>query len=323
MRRRLALTGDCIAGCEDSSTVFDTALVVAVQHFQKRHGLTADGAVGAKTTAAMNVPARERAQQIRLNMERWRWLPQDLGTRYILVNIAGFELDVVEAGQITKTTRVVVGKSFRRTPVFSDRMSYIVLNPYWNVPRKLAVQDILPQIRKDPDYLSKQGIRVYRGWGDSKVSVDPQSVDWSSVSGSTFPFWLRQDPGPLNALGQVKFMFPNEFNIYLHDTPHREMFAKEERSFSSGCIRVENAVELAEFLLKDDPRWTSETVEKALREDVDKTITLMGTVDVHLLYWTAWVTDDGTLNFRNDIYERDRLLAEAMGELPPHPDDNP
>ena len=299
------------------ASMFGDDLDLAVREFQRLHGLGVDGVVGPATIATLNTPAEQRVKQIEVNMERWRWLPQDLGRRHILVNIAGFELDVIEDSQAVLTTRVVVGKDYRRTPVFSDKVTYLVLSPYWYVPNALAVLDILPQLRKDPDYLSKKNMRVFRNWGAEAKELDPKSIDWPTVTASNFKYRFVQDPGETNALGRVKFMFPNKFNVYLHDTPAKELFAKSERAFSSGCIRIENPIDLALYLLRGDAMWTRDSILAAIRKDSEQTVRLREPVPVHLLYWTAWADDDGKVHFRKDIYQRDTKLLNALHESPP------
>lgn len=317
LRRRLLATGDLGFLKEKDTNLFDDELEQAVRLFQEKHGLDVDGIVGSSTVAALNVPVNERIHQIELNMERWRWLPQELGLHYILVNIANFELDVVRKNDLMMTMRVVVGKAYRRTPVFSAKMTYLVLNPYWHIPKNIAIEDILPLIRKDISYLGKQKIRVFQGWGAEEEEVDPENIDWEKVDAKSFHYRLRQDLGPWNALGRVKFMFPNRFNVYLHDTPSKELFAKTSRTFSSGCIRIEKPVELAVYLLQDDPSWTRENILAAIDRGAEQTIRLKEPVLVHLLYWTAWAEEDGSIQFRNDIYSRDKRLYEALREKSP------
>lgn len=317
LRQRLIAAGDLDPAAGDSLDLFDEVVEEALRKFQRRHGLETDGVVGATTFANLNVPVEERLRQVVLNMERWRWLPQDLGPRHILVNIANFELDVFESDQIVLAMRVMVGKDYRRTPVFSDRMNYLVLCPYWHVTRNIAVNDKLPLIRKDAGYLTKQNMKLFRGWGADTKEIDPTTIDWSQITARNFSYRLRQDPGPINALGRVKFMFPNSFNVYLHDTPSRELFAKTERAFSSGCIRVEKPVDLAEYVLRGDPQWTRANIETAIKKWEEQTVRLPEPIPVHLLYWTAWANEDGSINFRRDIYGRDKLLEEALREKPP------
>jgi murein L,D-transpeptidase YcbB/YkuD len=221
-------------------------------------------------------------------------------------------VSVVEGDREALVMRAAVGRSYRRTPVFSDTIRYLVLNPYWEVPVRLAVQDKLPEIRKDPEYLAREGFRVYSGWGGEQTPVDPASIDWSGLGPGNFPYRLRQSPGPRNALGRVKFMFPNRFNVYLHDTPAREVFANAERDVSSGCIRLERPLDLAEALLDASPRWSRAELERVLEKGGEMGISLERPVPVHLLYWTAWVDASGAINFRQDVYGRDALLAEAL-----------
>lgn len=317
LRQRLIAAGDLDPAAGDSLDLFDDAVEAALRKFQRRHGLDADGVVGATTFANLNVPVEERVRQVALNMERWRWLPQDLGQRHILVNIANFELDVFESDQVVLAMRVMVGKDYRRTPVFSDRMTYLVLCPHWHVTPNIAVNDKLPLIRKDAGYLAKQNMKVFRGWGADTKEIDPTTIDWSQITARNFSYRLRQDPGPINALGRVKFMFPNPFNVYLHDTPSRELFAKTERAFSSGCIRIEKPIDLAEYVLRGDPKWTRASIEAAIKKWEEQTVRLPEPMPVHLLYWTAWANDDGSINFRRDIYGRDKLVEEALREKPP------
>ncbi|MDZ7827664.1 MAG: L,D-transpeptidase family protein [Gammaproteobacteria bacterium] len=294
---------------------FDGALEAAVNRFQHRHGIQEDGVVGADTLAALNVSPQRRVDQIEANMERWRWLPQDLGSEYILVNIASFELTVhTENGEAMRQP-VVVGRPYRRTPVFSHRMTYVVLNPSWEMPHRLASLDQLPLIRRDPDYLERMGITVLRGWGAAEEVIDPASVDWATLNPRTFPYRLRQRPGPLNALGEVKFMFPNSHAIYLHDTPHQGIFASADRAVSSGCIRLSDPVALLRWLLAerpDAPQMTPEDIGTMLEEGEETTVLLRQAIPIHLLYWTAWVGADDRLHYTRDIYQRDAPVLEAL-----------
>ncbi len=312
LRARLLYTAelpDTAAGAE----LFDSTLAASICAFQARHGLAPDGVVGPLTLAALNASAPERVRQIELNMERLRWLPSDLGERYVFVNVADFRLEVIERGQVVLGMRAVVGRDYRRTPVFSDRMTYLVLNPSWHVPRTIALEDMVPQMRKDPEYLAKHHIRMLRGSGQEVREIDPGTIDWAAVDPDHFPYHLRQDPGPANLLGRIKFVFPNRFDVYLHDTPSRSLFARSERTFSSGCIRIEKPLELADYLLRGDPQWTPERLRAALDKKTEQTVVLSRSIPVHVVYWTAWVADDGSVQFRSDVYGRDRVLDAAMG----------
>ena len=319
LRRRLIRSGDLAAHFAEAGDEFDAGLEKAVLRFQERHGLEVDGLVGPATLSALNVSVQDRLRQITLNLERWRWLPQDLGKCHIIANIASFWLEVVDGEALPLAMRLVVGKPYRRTPVFSDMVSYLVLSPYWHVPPSIASKDILPLVRQDPEYLTRNSIKVFRGWGADTKEVDPKTIDWQKVSAAGFPFRFRQDPGPSNPLGTVKFMFPNKFNVYLHGTSSQGYFQKATRAFSSGCIRLERPIELAEYLLRADPRWTRETIVATAEKGLEHTVHLSPAVPVHLLYWTAWVDKDGIVHFQSDVYGRDAALDSALRESPPSP----
>ena len=295
-----------------AAATFDKTLADAVTAFQRRHGLTPDGIVGKATLAALNVGIEQRIRQIIVNMERWRWLPDDLGRRHIVVNIAGFSLDATTDGQVRQHMKVVVGRTYRRTPVFSVPMTYLEINPYWHVPPSIAVKDLLPKIRKSVDILAADGFRVFDGWGATAQEIDPHTIDWSSVRATRFSYKLRQDPGPKNALGQIKFMMPNSHDVYLHDTPARSLFDRTVRVFSSGCIRVERPRDLALFVLDGQSEWTPEALADAFDAPQTRRIVLRQPVPVHITYQTAWIGDDGILQFRDDIYERDAALGAVL-----------
>lgn len=317
LRARLWVSGDLSTPplpmtdpAYDADLLYDDNLLQAVRHFQRRHGLADDGVIGEQTLAALNVSAEERVRQIEMNLERWRWLPGDFGQRYIMVNITNFEMAVIEGNQPVLEASVVVGTSERPTPVFTGNMSYLVLNPYWHVPRSIALKDKLPQLRRDAYSLKRQGIRIFNtlnGGGE----IDPGSVDWSQVGARNFHYQLRQDPGPGNALGRVKFMFPNEHNVYLHDTPKRGLFSRNQRTYSSGCVRVSNPIELAEYLLKSTS-WNRETIQSAWSGKKERSVRLPENIPVHILYWTAWADEDGAVHFREDIYQHDKPLERAL-----------
>ena len=318
IRHRLAALGDLepANSTDEDPLLYNPSLEAAIMRFQARHGLEADGVVGRDTFKALNLTPAERIRKLDATLERWRWLPESLGETYVLVNIAGFELTLVEKGAEVLRKRVIVGKPFRQTPVFSDQIEYLVLNPNWTVPRSIMLKDQLPQILQDPDYLARLNISVYRGWGADRVPVDPATIDWTALGRNNFPYQLVQEPGPQNALGQVKFMLPNQYDVYLHDTPARGLFAKSERTFSSGCIRVEQPFDLAERLLSGSPDWSRARLEQAVSGQVSQTVLLPRPVPVHLQYWTAWVDNEGHIQYRNDIYDRDaRLLKELKGSL--------
>jgi murein L,D-transpeptidase YcbB/YkuD len=318
LRQRLLISGDIEAYEPENPNYYDKTLEAGVLRFQERHGLERDGIVGKRTLGALNKTVAERIRQLLVNLERWRWIPHELGERYLLVNIADFSLTVMEKGLPVSDMKVIVGRPYRKTPVFSSKMTFLVFNPYWNVPHKLAVQDILPNIKKDPAYMGRQGFTLFSSWAEDAVEVHPNTIDWSSVDNRNFPYRLRQKPGPNNALGRVKFMFPNKFAVYLHDTPSRSLFNSVSRDFSSGCIRVERPVWLTGYLLKRQDDWNENRIREAIDGGENKVVSLRHPIDVHLLYWTAWVGEDESVQFRDDIYDRDRPLDLALEErLPP------
>jgi len=324
IRARMLASGDLSAptppgpALEDPDR-YDESLAAAVRNFQNRHGMEADGIVGRKTREAMNITAAQRARQIELNLERWRWLPRNLGDRHIEINIADFSLRIMEGQRKALDMRVVVGRPARRTPVFSTTMSYLVINPYWTVPRTIAVEDILPKLADDIDYLARQNIKVFADWSEDAPEIDPRTIPWPDYNMDYFPLRLRQEPGKNNALGRIKFIFPNKFAVYLHDTPQRALFARIQRDFSSGCIRVENAPALAYYLLSDDPDWTPEKLQDILEQGRRQVVRIPRPIPLHLLYMTAWVDETGRLQFRNDIYNRDRDLNAALRKRTPYP----
>jgi murein L,D-transpeptidase YcbB/YkuD len=316
LRERLVHSGDMVRSAMDDDDA-DAELFEGLRRFQTRHGLEADGRLGPQTLRALNVSLRDRTRQIELNLERWRWLPHDLGERYILVNVPRFELAVFEDEQATMTMRVVVGRHYRRTPVFSSLMDHIVINPDWNIPRRIAVEDILPKVHKDPNYLSREKIRVFESWGRDAAILDPHGIDWGQVTPENFHYKLKKDPGPGNDLGRIKFMFPNPFDVYLHDTPSKRLFERSMRGFSSGCIRIEKPIELAEYVLKESPGWSREAVSNAINAGHPRTVSLSRKIPVHLIYMTAAVDPEGALRFFPDIYERDPALDRALRERSP------
>jgi L,D-transpeptidase YcbB len=310
LRERLRVSGDLRdASATVEATLFDPALERAVRHFQLRHQLANDGLVGKQTLAALNVPIDDRIDQIRVNLERARWLLHDLPDTHLLVDIAGFEARLIERGRLLLHSRVVVGKPYRRTPVFRSAIESLVLNPVWNVPPTILRYDVLPAIRKNPDYLKKRRMRVMDAEGHT---IDPAEVNWKRYTGKTFPYRIRQDSGPDNALGRVKFDFPNPYTVYLHDTPDRDLFSRSERSFSSGCIRMERAQELARLLLQREG-WPVETVEQVFADTATRRVKLSNPVPLLLFYWTVAIEEDGDVLFKRDIYHRDAALLAALG----------
>lgn len=314
LRTRLKLTGDLKSYTYDEEQLYDETVAAAVKAFQKRHGLDIDGNLGKSTLATLNVPVDRRIQQIELNMERCRWLPQSLGKKYIMVNLPAFELELINDGAVEMEMIVATGKPFRQTPVFSAKMTYLVLNPYWTVPPTILTQDILPAQMKNPNYLDNLNIKVLGG--DGSV-LSASSIDWSAMNPRSFPYTLRQDPGKNNALGQVKFIFPNTYNIYMHDTNHPEVFTKADRALSSGCIRLSRPLDMAKYFLLGDAGWTEQQLSKVLASEQNYSVILKEPVQVHMQYWTAFVDETGQLNFRKDVYSRDDRVMEVLYEAAP------
>ncbi len=279
----------------------------ALRVFQQHHGITPDGILGRATMQELNIPATVRVRQIALNMERWRWLPTDLGNPHIRVNVAGFDLGVYEDDRQVMQMAVIVGKEGWGTPFFSDKLQYIILNPYWNVPPSIAVDDILPKVKSDPSYLSRNEFELAGGGAPHE-----DAVDWSQISATNLPFRFRQRPGPANPLGRIKFMFPNQFNVYLHDTPSKALFRRTDRAFSHGCIRIEKPFELATYLLRSRPEWSSDHIRAAIDSLRNQRVNLPAPVPVYILYWTASVDDLDQINFYQDIYGVDAKLEGAL-----------
>jgi L,D-transpeptidase YcbB len=309
LRRRLIATGDLASRSSDSSRNFDPALAEAVKVFQRRHGLTANGILGPQTLEALNVSVDERIQQLRVNLERGRWVLHNLQSTFLTVNVAGYHASYMKDGRILWQGRAQVGKPYRQTPMFKAELTYLVFNPTWTVPPTILTQDYLPSLKQDPGYAGRKGLKVIDRAG--RV-VDPGQVNWSRYSANNSPYLLRQDPGPRNALGRVKFIFPNDHAVFLHDTPNQRLFDRTERAFSSGCIRVENALELAQLLLQDEREWNRKAIDRVVGSGKTRTVFLQESIPMLVLYWTAWVGSDGRVNFRHDLYGRDKLVQQGL-----------
>ncbi|MDO8282315.1 MAG: L,D-transpeptidase family protein [Thermodesulfovibrionia bacterium] len=312
LRKRLLISGDLEPDNANGNVLFDLALEEAVIRFQKRHGLNADGRVGKNTRNALNVSVQSRVRQIELNLERLLLNRNTSLNRYVMVNIADFRLDVIEKNRSVMSMKVIVGKPSWKTPVLDEKMTHIVFNPSWNIPASIAIKEVLQKIRSEKDYLTTQNIIVLDGFGDDAQEIASDSIDWSKVSDDNFHYNLRQKPGPLNPLGRVKFVFRNRFNIYMHDTPFKEHFRNDTRGFSHGCIRLERPIELVEYLLKDDPEWPAEKIQEAISKGKERYVKLAESVDVNIIYLTAWVDQEGQIQFRNDIYDRDMKLDKNL-----------
>ncbi|MEE8136579.1 MAG: L,D-transpeptidase family protein [Thermodesulfobacteriota bacterium] len=353
LSKRLKVTGELDSSIPGSE-VFDDSLDQAVRKYQQRNGLYVDGVVGISTIEALNVPVEERISQIELTMERWRLLPQYLGNRYILVNIANYHLYGIENNNDTINMRIVVGKPQWNTPMFSEEMTHLIINPYWNIPPSIFKDDIAPKIMEDSEYMSKQNMDAMGLKAPEKivveeaevvkvvVNVEATEVTDGDNTGETElseveiqnkkaqeeyiskvlsgKYRLRQNPGPGNPLGRIKFLFPNKHSVYLHDTPNRGFFKKAQRNFSHGCIRVEKPLELAEFVLSSNPSWTQNTIQSSINKMKTKTVHLDESITVYILYFTTWVDNEGTVNFHKDIYGLDKTLYNALRTTRPQVD---
>ncbi len=310
LRERLRVSGDFegLPGTADA-WFFDAGLQRALYKFQERHGLPASGEADERTLAALNVPVENRIAQLQTTLTRWNWLPRDLGPRYLWANVPGGSLELVENGAPAISMRIIAGHPDRPTPSFKDSIRRIVVNPPWSVPRTIAVEDLLPSQQEDPTFLARLGIRVI---GASGREVDATRVDWRKFNADYFPYRLRQDPGPLNSLGKLKFVLNNPWDIFLHDTPSRRLFDLNSRTLSSGCLRLEKPEELADLLLEGTSfvgapsGATSTTI--APEGAPTRTLTLPRAIPVYVVYLTSWVTPSGEVNFRPDVYGRDARL---------------
>jgi len=317
LKERLIVTGD-LNETASGDDIFDSTLDQAVRSYQDRNGLYVDGVVGESTLESLNVPVEQRIHQIILSMERWRLLPRNMGTRYVLVNIANFHLYAVQNNTDVLNMRIVVGKPKWNTPIFSEQMTHLVVNPYWNIPPSIFRDDIAPRIRSDPDYMANRniqavGLNVEKPESEDEAALTEAKEEYISkvLSGN---YRLRQNPGPSNPLGRIKFLFPNKYSVYLHDTPNRGYFQRAQRNFSHGCIRVENPIGLAEFVMSSDPTWTDEKVKATINRGRTQTVHLPEPLTVYILYFTAWAEEDGSVNFHKDIYGLDQVLQNALND---------
>jgi len=311
LKERLVIAGDLDPAALGGRSHFDRQLEEALKRFQYRHGLRANGVTDAETRAALNFSVAKRIRQIEWNMERWRWLPDELGPRYIMVNIPDFRLFVVESQITVMSMKTVVGKVTQPTPVFMDNMSYLELNPTWNVPNSIIAEEMIPKAKKDPEFLAKKKIRIYRNWSPTAREIDPKTINWAKVDPKKFPYRMIQDPG-VNPLGRIKFMFPNQFDVYLHDTTQKSLFHRSRRMYSHGCIRVEKPYDLGEWVLKEDPAWSKERLLKEIRTGKRQQINLPKPIPVYVIYLTAWFDTRGHIHFRDDIYDYDKSLEKAL-----------
>ncbi|MBC5991581.1 L,D-transpeptidase family protein [Pontibacter cellulosilyticus] len=323
LRKRLNY-GQPINEADKNMRLFDAELEKQVKKFQMLHGLAEDGKVGGNTLKQLNIPVGERIEQIMINMERWRWIPKrmvpkSLDQKYIWVNIPEYKLYIYEDPdndpeaereyQEVMNMRVIVGKTMNSTPIFSDKLEFVVMAPYWNVPNSIVEKEIKPAILKNSGYLASQNMEVVTKEKNPK-QIDPYSIDWASVTEKNFPYMVRQRPGPKNSLGSIKFLFPNEYNVYLHDTPADALFSQNQRNFSHGCVRVEKPIELGKYLLQDMPEWDESRIRSTINGGEETWVTLPKNVQVYIVYFTSWADEQGNVHFREDLYGHDKKLEQ-------------
>jgi murein L,D-transpeptidase YcbB/YkuD len=315
LRERLRLSGD-LAGDRlvDDGMLFDDEIAAGLRRFQARHGIKPSGTVNPETLRLLNVPVEDEIRLIQLNLERWRWLPQDMGPLHVMINIPDYSLALIESQQTIMTMRVVIGRRLWNTPSFSARMKYLEINPVWNIPPSILEREIVPTILRDRGYIKKKNIRFYGGSGKGLHEVLPEKINWSRIRPQAFPYQVVQAAGPANPLGRVKFIFPNEENVYLHDTPSKHLFSRDRRTFSHGCIRIEKPLDLAAYILQRDQQWPRKKLMAEVNRGKTKQIILREPVNVHIVYFTAWVDDEGALQTRPDVYHSDLILDLALRE---------
>jgi murein L,D-transpeptidase YcbB/YkuD len=305
VKNYLALSGDL--KYNDKSPFFTDSLVKAISRFQTRMGLNNQGVLGVATAKEMNIPIAFRIKQIMINLERLRWFPDEVEDNFLLINIPEYKLYVFENKKRIMDLKVIVGKEATRTSIFKGNISLIVLNPYWNVPTSIINKEMLPSLKRNSNYLAKNNLELLSG----NTIIDPLTVNWNSFSGS-IPYSIRQKRGDDNALGKMKFIFPNDFSIYLHDTPSKTIFNETNRAFSHGCIRVQNPMKLAQYILRNNSNWTQEKLQSGIEKKKTINIQIKPALPVYIVYFTAWIDNSGEINFRNDLYNLDSQLANEI-----------
>jgi murein L,D-transpeptidase YcbB/YkuD len=309
---RLRISGDLRSRGKSNLNRFDSTLVEAVKGFQIRHGLEATGVVDSSTIVVLNVPVNNRIEQIKANLERWRWMPHDLGRRHILINVPDFRIFVIEDGSEVMSMKVVLGLPGWQTPLFSADLTQVLFNSHWMAPKDIVERELINYMKADSNYLRGNEMTLWRELGDTLVQVDPRTINWSLMNAKNIDFRLRQEGGAQNIMGQVKFLIPNKYNIYLHDTPYREDFPKDIRMFSHGCIRLEKPLDLAAYVLRDVPGWSRVRIDTVVARRDEQSIFLKNPIPVHVLYFTVWRGKDGSAQFREDFYGLDRALEAQL-----------
>lgn len=308
LRKRLLASGELPESPAMNDSLYDSLVTDALKEFQRTHGLKENGNVDPPTLAELNVPIENRIAQIRLNMERWRWMPI-VKEVHVLVNLAGFRMDVIENNGTVLDMKIIAGTSANSTPIFNAKMTYLILNPWWEIPLSIARKEMLPEMKKDSSYFRKKNIKMYTSWKPGAPELSFNNIDWQSLQAENFNYRLRQTPGNWNALGQIKFMFPNKYSIYLHDTPNKSLFSKTIRTFSHGCIRIEQPIELASYLLREDTAWTKEKIIEAIELKEEKIISV-DPITVYVAYFTVYPDKTGCIYFNSDIYKYNKELQK-------------
>jgi len=308
IKDRLIATNHLLDVSKIGSNYYDPTLVEAIKEFQLHYNLNPDGTIGPNTLYELNVSVRDRIDQIKVNLERARWVLNSSLNKFLIVNIAGYKAYYAVDNEVLWSSKLVVGKTYRKTPVFKSEIKHIVFNPTWSVPSGIFRKDILPIVKRNPYYLTSRGFNIYNTSG---TRVSPSSINWAQYSGNV-PYSIRQKPGPGNALGRVKFIFPNEYAVYLHDTPKKHLFKKDIKTFSSGCIRIEKPFELAELLLNDKEKWNIQTINKVVNKRRTRTVFLKEPISIIIMYWTASTDNIGNVYFMKDIYGRDKEVLNRL-----------
>ena len=316
LRRRLSLSGD-YRGCAKSnpnSTLFDACLQKAVKRFQRRHQVKADGMVGKGTRKLLNISVDKKIQQVKLNLDRIKWLPREHASRYIVVNIPEYMLHYIEDNQEVKNLKVIVGDPKHPTPIFSNKISYIVLNPYWKVPEGIVKKEVVPEMIKNPNYLKRQGLEAHRTWEENSSVMPLDDIIWSDYldKNKKFPYRLMQPPGPRNALGKIKFKFPNKFSVYLHDTPTKYLFGRTKRAFSHGCVRLSKPLTLLQSIAQYNPHISNSEVKRTLASKKKKQFYVDQKIPIHIIYLTTWINANNELMFGDDVYHYDRYQKRIV-----------
>ena len=312
LRKYLAITGDLPAVTESiNDSIFDKDVENAVIQFQYRHNLNQDGVVGKGMLSMMNVPVEKRIDEIRINMERARWVIHHLPEDFMVVNIAGYNVRRITHDSVVFYSRVIVGRHFHESPIFKGKLSYIEINPTWTLPYSIATKETLPKLQKNPNYLTEKNMIIMDRNGKE---LDPSTINFNKLSKNNFPYTVRQKAGPHNALGEVKFMFPNKYAVYLHDTPSRSLFAREERAFSHGCIRLDKKWELFLNLMDDPEVWNMNKINQVLASGKTTRVNLKKPIEILLLYWTAGADKQDKLYFNKDVYNRDSSVLKELNK---------